>query len=134
MGVLAQSCGIQQHAEGKQLADTIIENFDQASVVEYFPETKFPREQMDLVVKDLRENCAWEDRDGKYVDFYHMKKVGEYDLMSYIYEYYLDCDSLRFILTVDVAGEPEMHHFNMEPLERENFMIVDPSKQLINRQ
>lgn len=73
-------------------------------------------------------------RDGKFVDFFSMKNVGGTDQTAYIYEYYLKCDSLRFIFTYDMdKDKPVLNRFDIEPLEQPNQMIIFPEKQLKNR-
>ena len=45
----------------------------------------------------------------------------------------MKCDSLRFVLSINMENEPELMGFHIEPLESENKMILFPEKQLKNR-
>ncbi|WP_300672753.1 hypothetical protein [Soonwooa sp.] len=116
-------------------ADYIIENLDNETILKEFPTKNFPnKSQVQQVVAGIAKNCDWKNRDGKFVDFYTMKNIGGTDQTAYIYEYYLKCDSLRFIFTYNMNNEkPELYRFDIEPLEQPNQMIIFPEKQLKNR-
>jgi hypothetical protein len=116
-------------------ADYIITNLDNENVIKEFPEVNFPdRQQLMGIIGGLKENCDWKNRDGKFVDFFTMTEVGGINSIAYIYEYYLTCDSLRFILIYNLdKDKPELFKLNIEPLETENPMIIFPEKQLKNR-
>jgi hypothetical protein len=124
---------IQYMNKAQELADSVIENLDSESVYLKFPEKYFPKEQMESIIGGIRQNCEWKNRDGKYVDFFSQKNIGGVDQIAFIYEYHLKCDSLRFILSVNMEKEPELMGFYIEPLENENKMILFPEKQLKNR-
>ena len=116
-------------------ANYIIENLDKDEVFKEFPESNFKdREQLKNLLGGIKENCEWKNRDGKFVDFFTMKDIGGINSTAFIYEYYLKCDSLRFILIYNVdKDKPELFKMNIEPIETENKMIIFPKKQLINR-
>lgn len=116
-------------------ANYIIENLDNDEVLKEFPEANFKdREQLKNILGGIKQNCDWKNRDGKFVDFCTMKDVGGINSTAFIYEYYLKCDSLRFILIYNVdKDKPELFKMNIEPLETENKMIIFPEKQLKNR-
>ena len=116
-------------------ADNIISNLNTTRVLNQFPSKNFPnRAQLQNVVSELDLKCDWKNRDGKFVDFYTMKNVGGTNQVAFIYEYYLKCDSLRFILTYNLfADNAELSRFDIQPLEVENPMIIFPEKQLKNR-
>lgn len=116
-------------------ANYIIENLDKEEVLKEFPEANFKdREQLKNILGGIRQNCEWKNRDGKFVDFFTMKDVGGINSTGFIYEYYLKCDSLRFILIYNVdKDKPELFKMNIEPLETKNGMIISPEKQLKNR-
>lgn len=115
-------------------ANYIIENLDKDEVFKEFPESNFKdREQLKNLLGGIKENCEWKNRDGKFVDFFTMKDIGGINSTAFIYEYYLKCDSLRFILIYNVdKDKPELFKMNIEPIETENKMIIFPEKQLIN--
>lgn len=116
-------------------ADDIISNLDKTYILNQFPPKNFPnRAQLQNVVSELDLKCDWKNRDGKFVDFYTMKNVGGTNQVAFIYEYYLKCDSLRFILTYNLfADNAELSRLDIQPLEVENPMIIYPEKQLKNR-
>lgn len=126
---------LEKNRLAEQNANYIIENLDKDEVLKEFPETNFKdREQLKNLLGGIKQNCEWNKRDGKFVDFYTMKDIGGINSTAFIYEYYLKCDSLRFILIYNVDKEkPELFKMNIEPLETENRMIIFPEKQLKNR-
>ena len=84
----------------KQNADNIIENLDNQNVIKEFSDKSFPdKTPIKNLISGISKNCDWKKKDGKFVDFFTMKNIGGVDQTAYIYEYYLKCDSLRFILT-----------------------------------
>lgn len=134
--VINSSCGsVQKNEDAKENANYIIENLNDDIVLKEFPVQNFKnREQLKGILKGIAQNCDWDNRDGKFVDFFTMKNIGGINSTAFIYEYYLKCDSLRFILTYNLDKEkPELMNLNIEPIEQENKMILYPEKQLINR-
>ena len=117
----------------QEQADYIMNNLDNPKVADKFPAKYFPKEQIAPILMDIRNKCDWKNKDGKFVDFFTQKNVGGTDQNAFIYEYYLKCDSLRFILAFSTDKEPELMGFRFEPLEAENPMILFPEKQLKNR-
>jgi|688.fasta_scaffold71024_2 hypothetical protein len=116
-------------------ANHIIENLDNSKIVSEFPTKNFQdRMQLEDIIRGIQLNCDWQNRDGKYVDFFTEKQIGGKKSIAFIYEYYLKCDSLRFILFYDLdQDKPELFKFYFEPVENENKMIIFPEKQLVNR-
>lgn len=124
---------LQKQKKAQAITDHIMENLTSPDIYEYFPKAYFTKMKLEPIVNGLRKNCDWENRDGKFVDFFSHMDIGGIDQTAFIYEYYLDCDSLRFILSVNMEFTPELMGFHLEALEKENPMILYPSKQLKNR-
>ena len=126
---------LEKNKLANQNADYIIQNLDKEEVFKEFPTLYFKdREQLKILFGGIKKNCEWNKRDGKFVDFCTMKDIDGINSTAFIYEYYLKCDSLRFILIYNVdKDKPELFKFNIEPLETENRMIIFPEKQLKNR-
>lgn len=124
---------MEKHNQAQALADNIIENLDSDNIYDEFPEKYFPKADIYPIVAGIVQNCDWPKRDGKFVDFFSQKNIGGTDYTSFIYEYYMSCDSIRFIVTVAMEEELEVAGFRVEPLEQENPMILFPEKQLKNR-
>jgi len=134
---LLVSCNIkgkmEKHNKGQEKSDYIMENLTSAEVTNEFPEKYFPKEQTEKLLGDIKTNCDWENRKGKFVDFFTMNNNGK-NSTAYIYEYFLQCDSLRFVLIYDMEQEePELLKLNIEPIEQPSQMIIDLSKQLMNQ-
>jgi hypothetical protein len=118
--------------QGKANADFIMSNLSSPKVIEEFPEKYFSREQLKPAIDTLVAHCDLDKKEGKFVDFFTMLNNGK-SRAAYIYEYFLNCDSLRFIYVYDFeTAEPELIHFKIEGLEQPNSMIIDPEKSLLN--
>jgi hypothetical protein len=133
---LVTSCNVKDKIEkmDKAKADSefIMNNLNKSNIIDRFPEKYFPRQQTEPFIDNLTQNCDFDNKRGKFVDFFTMSINGA-SKTAYIYEYILNCDSLRFIYVYDFdAKEPELQNFKIEGLEVENKMIIDPSKQLLN--
>jgi len=134
IGILT-SCGLKdkldKQAKAKANADYIMNNLGASNILKEFPEKYFPKDQTEPFLKGLTSNCDFENKEGKFVDFFNMSINGNTQ-MAYIYEYILDCDSLRFIYYYDFQNEnPELFKFFIEGIEIENAMIIDPSKTIL---
>lgn len=133
--VLFTSCNLKgkmdKHDKAQKKSDFIMDNLTSSEVSKEFPEKYFPRDQTEKLFGDIKANCDWENRKGKFVDFFTMNNNGK-NSTAYIYEYFLKCDSLRFVLIYDMeTEEPELFKLNIEPIEQPSQMIIDPSKQLL---
>jgi hypothetical protein len=131
-----QSCGVGERLEKQKKAqadaDYIMNNLENPEVKKRFPAKYFPPEQLNPFVDNLVNQCDLDAKQGKFVDYFTMNLSGKHQI-AYIYEYILDCDSLRFIYTYDLdTQEPELLRFHIEGLEVPSNMIVDPGKQLLN--
>jgi hypothetical protein len=128
-------CGVKEkmekHEKAKENADFIMANLNSPTIIEQFPEKYFPRPQVKPFLDTLSRRCDFSSKLGRYVDFFSMNNNGK-NQTAYIYEYILNCDSLRFIYIYNLDTEkPELFNFRVEPLEQENKMIIDPKKQIL---
>ena len=75
--------------------------------------------------------CDWPGQRGKYVDFCSIS-TNDNRSIAYICEYFLKCDSLRFVMLYDLEPkESQLVKFQVEPLEKSNPMIIYSEKQLL---
>lgn len=129
------SCGVQEklekHAKAQADAEFIMNNLNKPETIDRFPIKYFPREQFRPFLDTLTTKCDFDSKQGKFVDYFSMSNNGKYQ-SAYIFEYFLNCDSLRFIYIYDFeTKEPELFNFRIEGLEVENKMIINPEKQLL---
>lgn len=126
---------IEKHNVAQNNANFIIENLDKEIVINEFPEKNFQnKENLENFINGLRKSCEWQNRNGKFVDFCTIKDPKGKNITAYIYEYYMICDSIRFILFYDMDKEnPELFEFHTEPIEVENKLILFSEKQLKNQ-
>lgn len=136
MLVLLNSCYVKEKMQkldrGKADADFIMSNLSKPEVIERFPEKYFLHEHVKPFIDTLAAHCEFDKKEGKFVDFFTMLKNGK-SSTAYICEYFLNCDSLRFIYVYDFeTAEPELMNFKVEDLEQPNPMIIYPEKSLLN--
>lgn len=135
--VLFTSCDFREkmakHNKAQKQSDYIMDNLIKSEVFKEFPVKYFTKEKTETLLGEIKANCDWSNRKGKFVDYFTMNNNGK-NRTAYIYEYFLKCDSLRFILIYDMEQkDPELFQFNIEPIEEPSQMIIDPSKQLLNQ-
>jgi len=133
--LLCASCNVRQKLDIQKKAridaDYIIENLDQDLVVAHFPEDNFPRYKSEELINKIKNSCGWNNRRGNFVDYATFEYNGNSNI-AFIYEFILQCDSLRFILIYNINGkEPKFLKLNIEPLVRQNPLIVHKEKQLL---
>lgn len=122
---------MEKHNKAQTEADFIMNHLNEPSTSERFPVKYFPKDKFQPFLDTLIKNCDFDSKQGKFVDFFTMMNNGK-NQTAYIYEYILNCDSLRFIYVYDFdTKEPELFNFRIEGIEQPNKMIIDPSKQLL---
>ena len=137
---LLVGCGTQKEQikidKAEQDAAYIMSHLDKPEVLTHFSAVHFPPNQLaplKSLVSAVGPKCDWANRRGKFVDFYSISNNGK-NSIAYIYECFLKCDSLRFVMRYDLEDkEPQLINFQIEPLEKPNSMIIHPEKQLLYR-
>jgi hypothetical protein len=123
---------MEKHNKAQADANFIMDNLSKPDILSRFPTKNFPTDQFPPFLDTLRSHCDFDNKRGKFVDFFAMVNNGKHQT-AYIYEYILNCDSIRFIYTYDLdQEEPELFGFMVEGIEQPNKMIIDPKKQLLN--
>ena len=130
------ACGVGERVtlveQGKKKADYVINNLTDPAITREFPQEYFPREQTAQFLNGFKMSCNWNNKRGKYVDFATSYDTKSGNSVAFIYEYLLDCDSLRFLLHYKMVEEqPQLWLFQAEQIEVKNRLIIDPSKQLL---
>jgi hypothetical protein len=129
------SCNLKQRMKNSNKAqndaDYIIEHLNKKEVISHLPATYFSRDQSENLIQKISESCDWENRKGNFVDYTTIQNNSEHDI-AFIYEYFLKCDSLRFILIYNIdKEEPKLFKINIEPLSKQSPMVIHPEKQLL---
>src|SRR4030042_5458726 len=109
-------------ARGK--AEDLIVKIALGNALDEFPEKYFNSSQGLLILDDLRNKCDFANRKGNFINDFYQNEHG-CERVSFIYEYYLQCDSIRFIITYNLGKEIELYEFKLEPIEKENDMITN---------
>ena len=119
----------QKRQEARLKADKLIEKIASGNANQDFSEKYFSKDFIGRILKDLKDFCDFKNRKGHFInDFY--QKGPNYDRVSFIYEYYLKCDSIRFIISYDITNEINLVAFQLEGIEKDNPMIIYPEKRL----
>ncbi|MGN7787352.1 hypothetical protein ACTJIJ_22650 [Niabella sp. 22666] len=114
-------------SEIKAKADALLDKIADGTAEEEFSTKYFPIEQTKTLMYDLKNNCDFKNRHGHFINEYFS---ADRSRVSLIYEYYLKCDSARFILTYNLVGKNELDGFRIEGIEKENPMVNDQVRRL----
>lgn len=112
----------------KRKSDLLLDKIADGTANEEFSVKYFPIEQTKAIMYDLKNKCDFKNRQGHFLNEYYYS--ADKSKVSLIYEYYLKCDSIRFILTYNIGDSVELYEFKMEPIEKPNAMIADSAKRL----
>jgi hypothetical protein len=118
-----------QLEQAKAKADILLNDISLGKAYAAFPEKYFTREQTHALMDELKNKCDFANRKGIFINDYTQISNG-IKKVSFIYEYYLKCDSIRFILTYNLGKNPELYEFKLEPIEKDNPMITISQKRL----
>lgn len=116
--------------EAKSMSDRLLKSIELGNAEIYFPEKYFSKTETIRILQYLKDYCDFKNRKGTFINDFYSIQDGEFRV-AFLYEYYLKCDSLRFILTYRV-NPVELMKFKIEPIEKEIFMITSPKKRLVN--
>lgn len=120
---------VKQIKEAKEKSDSLLTEIAEGNAEKEFPTKYFNSSQTKYFLNQLKYNCDFANRKGHYINDFTMNENGV-NRVAFIYEYYLKCDSLRFILTYNLGNKIELYRFKMEPIEKDNFMIRKPERRL----
>jgi hypothetical protein len=79
-------------------------------------------------MQELRDNCDFKNRHGNYVKHVYHNDNDKIDKVAFVYEYYLKCDSLRFIVTYDLRDSIDLFSFVIEKMKREGQTEIKKKK------
>lgn len=115
--------------EAKIKSEDLIEKIAAGDALKEFPEKYFNTKQTEFILNEIKNKCDFANRKGHFINDFTMSDNG-HNRVAFIYEYYLKCDSLRMILTYNLDNEIELYGFNVEPIEKDNFMIKNQERRL----
>lgn len=118
-----------QVSQAKIKADKLLNDISLGEAYDAFPEKYFPANQTHALIHELKDKCDFANRKGDFINDY-LQETSNGKRISFIYEYYLKCDNIRFIVTYKLGKEIELFEFNLEPIEKENSMITKPERRL----
>jgi hypothetical protein len=110
-------------------ANKLLNDISLGKAYNAFPEKYFPVNQTHALMDELKGKCDFANRKGTFINEY-LQVTTNGKRISFIYEYYLKCDNIRFIVTYKQGKEIELFEFNLEPIEKENPMITKPERRL----
>jgi hypothetical protein len=132
--LLVISCGVMPSKlkEAKEKGDNLLEKITLNTITNEFPRDEFTPESVDHVLKELRINCGFDNKNGVFInDFIQNDNGTKY--IHLLYEFPLNCGNKRIMIMYMVQfGELKLVGFGVEPAEKENFMITHPERQLKN--
>lgn len=122
------SCGKKNDitAKAKEEADNLWREVQDGDASNKFSEKYFPKAQTEAILYDLKNKCDFKNRKGGFVGSRHVKDLKtSREIVQLGYEYYMKCDSVRFIMSYVVSeGQPELVELKLEPVEKVNSMLI----------
>lgn len=115
--------------EARKMSDKLLDDIASGKALSSFPVKYFPLEKSRFLLEKLRTDCDFANRKGRFINDFYAWESGHRSA-SFIYEYYLKCDSIRIITTYNLGDKIELYGFRMESIEKDNFMITKPERRL----
>lgn len=116
-----------QLKQARAKSDSLLNDISLGKANNAFPAKYFPVSQTHALMDELKNKCDFANRRGTFIKDYTEMSNG-IKRISFIYEYHLKCDSIRFILTYNLGKEIELYRFILEPIEKDNPMITKQKK------
>lgn len=70
------------------------------------------------MAKQVKANCNYENRQNNFIGDYYERRLGSnLDAVSFEYEMFLECDTLRVVLKFELKSEPEIVGFRIDPID-----------------
>lgn len=109
--------------ESRPKAEGLFERIEDGSAVHDFNPRYFNTDTTIQLLSALRRTCDLLNRKGGFVGDIQTqaKNVGPVNIL--VYEYYLRCDSLRFVLTYKLEAPVELIAFKIEGKEKKNSIV-----------
>ena len=83
---------------------------------------------------DLKNKCDFQNRNGHFINEYYPNENHQIpERISLIYEYYMKCDSIRFILTYNIKDTVELYEFKKFNLVELFRLIFSHTRGLITK-
>lgn len=115
----------------KQDADNILNSIGKGTAYHYFTEANLDKESLQDLLIALKENCQFDDREGNFVDFIHIKAKDKHQhVIVFVYEFYLKCDDTRVVISYDITDIIKLVGFKVFKLSDPFPFKVDSTKQL----
>ncbi len=113
----------------KTMSDALLDSIATGNAESQFPIKYFNPAQTNIILGELKNNCDFSQRKGHFINDFYLNQNG-INRVAFIYEFYLKCDSLRFILTYNLSPNIELYELKMESIKKNNFMITKPERRL----
>ena len=102
--------------QARNSADSIMENYGKKSTIANLPSKSFDTKSKEIL-SYVNEICDWKSAKGGYKRDHRNLTPNGLEL-AFVYEYFLDCDSLRFALVYNTKTEPyELIRIRVELVE-----------------
>lgn len=132
---LLNNCGsnAEEMKLAKERSDMLLDAIGNGTANDLFPAKYFPEDQTVSLMADLKNNCDFKNRKGNFVNDFYQKVAGGDNKIILIYEFYLKCDTVRFLISYIEKNnkEIELNGFKLESAEKPNNMILRKDRQLI---
>lgn len=102
----------------RRKSDYVVRNLHSDSVYTFFSESYFAKTDIVNLASQLKANCEYEKQQSHFLgDFYERDLASNFDKVSFVYDVFLKCDSLRITLKFELHPDPKIIGFKMDPVE-----------------
>ncbi len=117
-------------SKAKIKSEELLDAIGNGNATNLFPTKYFPPYKINVLLYQIKNNCDFANCKGVFINDFYEKNLNDIDQLTLIYEYYLKCDSLRFLLTYKLNDSTELCGLKIESIKEPNSMIIDKSKRL----
>ncbi|MEZ4880258.1 MAG: hypothetical protein R2801_08865 [Chitinophagales bacterium] len=89
----------------KKSANELLQNMNQPSALSYFETPYFNKEQMQIIIGTIMQNCDWNNRATHSYTEKLIEDKEDGNVAIFIYQYYMDCDSIQINMSYNLLNK-----------------------------
>lgn len=116
--IVLSSCNNSKVKEARQKAESLWMDIENGTADKDFPQKHFPEAELKPLLLDLKNKCDFKTRKGGFVkEIIHKDLKTSIENVSFVFDYYMKCDTIRFTLTYNLQNNVELYEFRIDPIE-----------------
>lgn len=98
----------------KKAANELLQNFNQPSALDYFEAPTFNKEQMQIIIGTLVQNCDWNNRATQSYKESLIEDKADGGTAIFIYQYDMDCGRIQINMSYNLLNKaPKLISFEI---------------------